>query len=49
MLPYNAIDLRNNYKMMWFTTSLAAVTLGMINIALPLVLTYDFYLLMRAT
>lgn len=35
--------------MMWFTTTLAACALGMVNVYLPLLLTYDFYLLLRAT
>jgi hypothetical protein len=49
MLPYHAIDLRYNYRMMWFTTTLSAFCLGMVNVWLPLILTYDFYLLLRAT
>lgn len=49
MLPYHAIDLRYNYRMMWLTTGISAFCLGMVNIYLPLVLSYDFFLLFRAT
>ena len=49
MLPYHTIDLRFNYRMMWFTTSVAAACLGMFNVWLPFILSYDFYLLLKAT
>ena len=49
LLPYHALDLRFNYRMMWFTTSMAAAALAMVHPVLPSVLLYDFYLLFRAT
>lgn len=49
MLPYEAVDIRRNYRMMWFTTSVSALFLGLFNPYAPLVLMYDFYLLVRAT
>jgi len=49
LLPYEVLDIRFNYRMMWFTTGFAAAALGMIHPALPTVLLYDFYLLLRAT
>lgn len=49
MLPYHAIDLRYNYRMMWFTTTVSAVCLGLVNPWLPILLTYDYYLLLKAT
>lgn len=49
MLPYHAIDLRYNYRMMWFTTSVAAAGLAMVNPYLPILLTYDLYLLLSGT
>ncbi len=47
-LPYDAVDIRFNYRMMWFTTGVAALGLSFVHPALPLVLTYDFYLLLKA-
>lgn len=49
MNPYPAVDIRNNYRMMWLTTTIAAGALGMVHPALPLLLSYDFFLLFRAT
>ncbi len=49
MLPYHAIDLRYNYRMMWFTTTVSAVCLGLVSPLLPLLLSYDFFLLLKAT
>jgi len=34
---------------MWFTTGVAAGFLGLIHPALPLLLSYDFYLLFKST
>ena len=48
-LPFQAVEIRFNYRMMWFTTGLAGFCLGMVNPFLPVLLTYDLYLLLRAT
>ena len=48
-LPYDAIDIRGNYRMMWATTTIAAVFLGLIHPGLSLLLAYDYYLLLRGT
>lgn len=48
-LPYRAVDIRSNYRMMWATTGVAATFLGLIHPALALLMSYDFYLLLRGT
>ena len=48
-LPYRVRDIRSNYRMMWFTTSVAATFLGLIHPALALLMSYDYYLLLRGT
>ena len=48
-LPYDAVDIRGNYRMMWMTTAVAATFLGMIHPALALLMSYDVYLLLRGT
>ena len=48
-LPYRTIDIRGNYRMMWFTTSVAATFLGLIYPPLALLMSYDYYLLLRGT
>ena len=47
-LPYSALSLRTNYRMMWFTTTLAAGCLAMIHPALSLLLGYEYFLLLKA-
>ena len=49
MLPFNPIELRFNYRMMWFTTGLAATALSFVHPALPFVLSYDLWLLLKGT
>lgn len=48
-LPYRAVDIRSNYRAMWFTTTVAATFLGLMHPALALLTTYDYYLLLRGT
>jgi hypothetical protein len=48
MLPYDAVDIRFNYKMMCFTTGVAALGLALVHPVLPLLLTYDLFLLLKA-
>jgi len=48
-LPYSAVDIRGNYRMMWATTTVAATFLGLIHPALALLMSYDYYLLIRGT
>ena len=48
-LPYSAVDIRGNYRMMWVTTTVAATFLGLIHPALALLMSYDYYLLIRGT
>ena len=48
-LPYDAVDIRGNYRMMWLTTTMAAGFLGAMHPALALLMSYDYYLLLRGT
>lgn len=48
-LPYTAGEIRSNYRTMWFTTTVAATFLGLIHPALALLMSYDYYLLIRGT
>jgi len=47
--PYQARDIRSNYRSMWFTTLFTTGMLAFIHPALPLVLAYDYWLLLGAT
>ena len=47
--PYTAADIRSNYRSMWFTTVFATGMLAFFHPALPLVLAYDYWLLLGAT
>jgi hypothetical protein len=49
VLPYEAVDIRQNYRMMWLTTTVTATALALFNPYAPAVLLYDFYLLFKAT
>ena len=49
VLPYEAVDIRRNYRMMWFTTGVTAAVLAVFNPLLPAILAYDFFLLFKAT
>ena len=48
-LPYKAVDIRGNYRMMWATTSIATGCLFAIHPLLAILMTYDYYLLLRGT
>ena len=48
-LPYRVVDIRDNYRRMWATTTVAAIFLGLMHPALSLLMAYDYYLLLRAT
>ena len=48
-LPYEAVEIRGNYRMMWLTTSVAAGLLFAMHPALALLMSYDYYLLLRGT
>jgi len=46
-LPYTPLDLRFNYRMMVFSTSVVTAALGMVHPALAAVMCYDWYMLFR--
>jgi len=48
-LPYRAVDIRDNYRRMWVTTTVTAVFLGLVHPALSFLMLYDYYLLIRGT
>ena len=48
-LPYEAVDIRGNYRMMWATTTITAAFLGLMHPAAALLMAYDYYLLLRGT
>ena len=48
-LPYSAVEIRGNYRMMWATTTVAAGFLAMMHPAMALLMSYDYYLLLRGT
>ena len=47
-LPYDPLTLRQNYRMMLISTGVTGFFFFMVNPMLPLVLTYDVFLLMNA-
>lgn len=48
-LPYSAVEIRGNYRMMWLTTTMAAGCLFSIHPLLAFLMAYDYYLLLRGT